>query len=451
MCIRDRYLPKPRWRVRVATFVGDVADRAEEWLIYVTSSGEIRNIRHEVPEARPGASLEESAARQLAVAAVNDRFHLDAARGQVKEVSAKPQKQKARTDWTFTYTDATLAPLPQGEPRIDVDLAGDEIASVARYIYVPEEWERQQRAASTRNVVIQIAVAVVFGGLLLAAAIGGMVSWSRGRYTPRLFLAAAALVLAASAVDIANGWPTVVAGLSTSAPLPIQLLGILAVGVIGLSLLAAVVGLAIGALPHRLAALGTMPDRDALRLGIAVGLFGAAAGVLAGWLRAPAWAQFPPVGSLGSVVPLLAEAIDPIAGFLTRMAVVTATLLTIDRITRSWTRRQAAGLLALGVVGFLSAGVPVSAHAGGWALAGVIIAVAFAIAYATLLRFDITLVPVALGTMMAVGTLSRGAERPFPGALPGSIVAALLIAVLAWWWFGALRRAGRGLAVGSKQ
>jgi membrane protease YdiL (CAAX protease family) len=457
------YLPKPRWRVRVATFVGDVADRAEEWLMYVTSSGEIRNIRHTVPEARPGASLDEETARQHALAAVKERLGLDA--GQIKEVSAKPQKQKARMDWKFTYTDTTalaspkpqsgeagtlVSPKPQGgeggpqgEPRLDVELAGDEIASVARYIYVPEEWQRQQRAASTRNVVIQIAVAIVFGGLLLAAAIGGMVSWSRGRYTPRLFLAAAALVLTASAVDIANGWPTVVAGLSTAVPLPIQLLGILAVGFIGLSLLAAVVGLAIGALPHRLAALGTMPDRDALHLGIAVGLFGAAAGVLAGWLRTPAWAQFPSVGSLGAVVPLLAEAIDPIVGFLTRMAVVTATLLTIDRITRSWTRRQAAGLFALGVVGFLSVGVPVSAHTGGWALAGIIIGVAFAIAYATLLRFDITLVPVALGTMMAVGTISRGAQRPFPGALPGSIVAALLIAVLAWWWFRALRRAMR--------
>ena len=69
---------------------------------------------------------------------------------------------------------------------------------------MPEEWERQQRAASTRNIVIQIAISVVFGGLLLAAAIGGMVAWSRGRYAPRLFLAAAAMVLVASAVNVAQ-------------------------------------------------------------------------------------------------------------------------------------------------------------------------------------------------------------------------------------------------------
>lgn len=447
------YLPKPRWRVRVATFEGDVADRAEEWLTYVTASGEIRNVRHTVPEARAGASLDEATARQRALAAVKERIGLDPA--QIKEVSARPEKQTARMDWKFTYTDTTvaLAPpkpqsgeggLPQGEPRIDVDLAGDEVASVARYIYVPEEWERRQRAGSTRNIVIQIAMSVVFGGVLLAAAIGGMIKWSRGQYAPRVFLAATALVLVASVIDLANEWPSVLASLSTSAPLPIQLLGIIAVGFIGLGLLAAIVGLAIGALPSKLAGMARMPEGDALRLGIAAGLFGAAAGAVASWLRTPEWAQFPAVGALGSVVPILAEAIDPITGFLTRLAVMGATLLTIDRLTSSWTRRRFAGCLALAVIGFLSAGVPASANIGGWALAGALVAAALAAAYATLLRFDITLVPVALGTMMAVGVLARGAQRPFPGALPGSLAAALVVAVLAYYWLKALRSVRSG-------
>ena len=126
-------------------------------------------------------------------------------------------------------------------------------------------------------------------------------------------------------------------------------------------------------------------------------------------------------------------------GFLTRMAIVTTALLTLERITQSWTRRRAVGLAALGVLGFLSVGVPASAHVGGWALAGALIAVTLMVAYATLLRFDLTLVPVALGTMMAMGTLARCIQRPFPGALPGSVVAALLIGLLAYWWLTALR------------
>ena len=61
------YLPKPRWRVRIASFEGDIAERAEEWLVMVTASGEARNVRHTLPEGRAGASLDEAAARRLAI------------------------------------------------------------------------------------------------------------------------------------------------------------------------------------------------------------------------------------------------------------------------------------------------------------------------------------------------------------------------------------------------
>ena len=65
MLIGRTYLPAPRWYVRAAKFEGDVADRAEEWQMAVSAARETR-IQHLVPEGRPGASLEESAARQIA-------------------------------------------------------------------------------------------------------------------------------------------------------------------------------------------------------------------------------------------------------------------------------------------------------------------------------------------------------------------------------------------------
>ena len=49
------YLPKPRWRVRIASFEGDISERAEEWQVMVTASGEARNVRHTLPEGRAGA------------------------------------------------------------------------------------------------------------------------------------------------------------------------------------------------------------------------------------------------------------------------------------------------------------------------------------------------------------------------------------------------------------
>ena len=47
-------LAPPLWDVRYATFEGDVAARAEEWRITIEPDGGVRQIRHVLPEARPG-------------------------------------------------------------------------------------------------------------------------------------------------------------------------------------------------------------------------------------------------------------------------------------------------------------------------------------------------------------------------------------------------------------
>jgi hypothetical protein len=433
------YLPKPRWRVRVATFTGDIAERAEEWQLLVNDAAQVTNVRHVLPEGREGAALDEASARQLARRAVQARFGLSGA--QVKEISARPAKQKARTDWTFTFADATVAPLPQGEPRIDAAIAGDEVTAVSRYVFVPEGWERAQRAASTRNLAVRIAIGVVFGGLLLAAAIGGMMAWSHGHYAPRFFLAAAALMLAVSGAGLANGFPTVMASLPTAAPLMVQLIGAAAVALVGLTLVAAMIGLAVGALPRPLAVMDRLPDRDAVPLAIAAGCAGGGAAALAGILRTPAWAWFPDLQPLGTAVPLVDQAIGPIGGLMTRMAIVMAACTTLDRVTAAWTRRRAFAIAALAVVGFLSGGPPPGTDAVGWALAGLVTAAALVIAFVTLLRFDVTLVPLALAVMSAIGVVARAIQPPYPGALTGAVLGAAVLIGVAYLWFRALRRA----------
>ncbi len=440
------YLPAPRWNVRVAKFEGDVADRAEEWPMSISAARATR-IRHVVPEERPGASLEENTARQAAQAALAERTGLGVGEGQAREISARPQKLKARTDWTFTFADTTIAPLPQGEPRIDVFLAGSEVAHVGRYVRVPESWERSERAASTRNTILRILTGVVFGGLLVAAAVLGVIAWSRGRYAPRLFFATAAVMLVASVADAANGWPAVLASLQTALPLPLQILGVIGIGLVALTATASLAGLAIGALPHRLANAGELADRDALRLGVAAGLFAAAVSFAAVALRNPDWANAPRVQPLGAYVPILGIAIDPIAGFITRLAVLGSLFTYVHVWTAGWTRRRALGSIALAAAGFLGAGAPAGIHAGGWALAGLLSAAGVLVIFITLLRADLTMVPVTLGTMMAIGVLAGGAARPFPGALAGSILGAMLLGVVSWWWFRALRRARARMTV----
>ena len=410
-----RYLPAPGWSVRVATFVGDVADRAEEWGGIVSASGELRRLQHRVPEDRAGPSLGENEARAIAVRALSERRGLDVAGGQAKEVSATSSKLKARTDWTFTFADLTIAPLPQGEPRIAVEIAGDEVVADRPFVFVPEAWERQQRAAGTRDLIIRIVDTCVFAGLLVGAAILAMMAWSRREYTPRLFVLAAAIMLLVSAARSFNNYPTVLAALTTAAPLQLQILGVIGVGLVGLTISAVLVGLVLGAIPRRLANAGALPDAEALRLGVAVGIFGAAAAAAAALLRSPSWLRAPDVAAAGTAVPLLQSALDPITRVLMASALLLAATVTVDQWTAGWTRRRIAGGALLAIVGIAAAGVPQSVHLGGWALAAVTIAAALVVAYVSVLRFDLTMVPLALGTMTAVSALvrARGAALPW--------------------------------------
>lgn len=433
------YLPAARWFVRAAKFEGDVAERAEEWQVAVQASGEIR-IQHLLPEGRPGASLDETAARQIALTGLAERTGLKVADGQAREISARPVKLKARTDWTFTYGDTTQPPLPTGELRIDVVLAGDEVTRVARYVFVPEEWARSRRAADTRNTILRIGAGLVFGGVLVAAAVLGMIAWSRGRYAPRLFLAAAAVVLIASLIAVANRWPTVLASLLTAIPLPLQIFGVIGIALVVLTITASLDGLAIGALPGRLAGTGQLPAADALLLGIAAGSFGAAVSIGAAAVRMPEWAEAPNLTALGTFVPVLALAIDPVSSLIMRIAVLVSLLAAVTAATAGWTRRRIPGVLGLVLTGFLAAGTPAGLHAGPWAAAGGIMAASLLVVYVTLLRADLTMTPLALGTMMAVGAIAAGVQRPFQGAFAGSILAAVIVLVVSWWWFGALRR-----------
>jgi hypothetical protein len=435
------YLPAPGWSVRIATFQGDVADRAEEWAVLIAADGRVLRVRHTLPEDRPGPSLEERDARALAVKAVSERLGLDAARGQIKEVSARPSKLKARTDWTFTFADTTITALPQGEPRIDVGIAGDEVVFARPYVFVPEEWERKQRAAGTRDLIIRIADIMVLAGLLVGAAVLAVMAWSRRRYAPMLFVSAGGLMLVLSLAGLANTWPSLIANVPTEAPLQLALLGVVGIGAVGLLIRASLVGLALGAVPHRLTLSGELPQADATRLGIAVGLSGAAAAAIAAAVNAPQWAQSPSIEAAGALIPVLQAAVEPAIRVLMATAVMLPTLLTVDHLTMGWSRHRVLGALLLLLVSFAAVGVPATTNSLGWLLAMAALGVTLILAYVTVLRFDLSMVPLAVGTMTAVGALARGAGRVYPGALAGSLIGAVLAAALGWWCFDAVRKA----------
>ena len=112
---------------------------------------------------------------------------------------------------------------------------------------------------------------------------------------------------------------------------------------------------------------------------------------------------------------MLQAALEPAIRVLMATAVMLPTLLTVDHLTMGWRRHRVVGALLLALVGFAAVGVPATTNSMGWLIAIAALGAALIVAYVTVLRFDLSMVPLAVGTMTAAGALARGAGRAHPG------------------------------------
>ena len=212
-------LAPPLWDVRFARFDGDVAERAEEWRVTVDRR------RHACgrsgtccPRRAPGARLARDAALALARAArCASGSALDPAALHAAS-RADETKRPARTDWTFTFADPRVDVGKGGEARMQVALAGDEVASAGRFVYVPEAWQRAERERDGRLQIAKIAAALAVRARRARGARLCGAQLERGHCDTRALLIVGALAFAAAAIDLANGGPTSRCACTTTEP-----------------------------------------------------------------------------------------------------------------------------------------------------------------------------------------------------------------------------------------
>ena len=424
------YLGVPRWLVRYARFEGDVAVRAEEHLVWVDADGTVARRVHRLAEGAAGASLAEEDARKLAANALG---RLGDAAG-LREISAESARRPARTDWTFTFRDEAAGDLAGGEARVAVEIAGDEVADPRRYVFLPEEWRRADEQRQATLSIGAIASSIVLGLVLVAGAVLAVVRWTRGAFDIRVALAAAGLSLGAAVVAMANNWPTLMSSLSTAQPLPLQVGIGVAGGLIGGGLLAVLLGLLAG----HTAVLATAEPADrkpAVRTGVALGLGFLGALALAGTVLdapLPAWSAY---GPASSVIPAVAAALGPVSGYLLLTLVALLVVTAVDTLTAQWTRRRAAGAVALVLVGGLLAPGTAPYDLVSWAAAGLLGGALLLGAYVWVLRARPALVVLAAAAMTIPNLVQAGLEQAYGGALLGSLAGAAAVSVLAWRWF----------------
>jgi len=431
------YLPPPRWTVRAVTFTGKWNERAEEWMAEVGGSGAVLRARHRLPQDRLGPALDEDSARIIARAAVRERLRLDPLA--LREISAKSTSLPARRDWTFSWADTASHALRQGQARLSVEIAGREVVDARRFVFVPEDW---MRAYTSRQSVLQILSAIrlsMVGAVAMAGVVVAIVLWSRRRYPARIAWILFGVFAAAGVVRLVNNWPAIVARFSTAQPYDLQRATGIVASVVALLLSAAVLALFTGFAHGRALEAQGGGRRAPWWLGVATGC--AVAGVvrvlsIAARREVPSWPDYLPAQAL---VPPLASALAPISGVLGLGAFLLTMFAILHRMTDGWTRQR----LALGALLFLVAGLTTPFGSADtvalWVESVVLSGLLAVVAYAIILRFDLTLLPIVAGTIAALSGVRTIQLRPYPGAALGGALELIVAIVVATLWTRALR------------
>jgi hypothetical protein len=432
------YLREPAWYVRRARFEGDVAERAEEYGLWYDGDGELIRYRHTVPEARPGDELEEDAARALAHDMLRSTWKLDPTA--LEEISAEPEQQPERRDWKMVFSDPDGYSLEQGDGRIAVHLAGGEVVDGYRFVHVPEEWERAERNRRTLAGVIQAVCTLVMVLAFLAGAIAAMVRWSRGRFAPGSFVTFGVLLLVLGVIGVANSWPVITSTFSTAQPYQLQA----AVGAAGslMAMLVMAIGIALNiGFVHRW--LPAQPGEGRVgSLAAGVGLGAVVAGLLAlgsGIGTAPE-PTLGPYQTAGAVMPLVDAALDPISSWISMSTLMLLVLGLVHSLGRAWSRLRVPLAALTLLFGLILAGSSGAESVVRWLGTGLAVGVLLLVGYVLVLRFHMALVPVAVAAVTMLGALRQGVMGVFPGAVAGSVVAAVLVGVLAYYWLVRLTR-----------
>ena len=430
------YLAGPRWRIRYARFEGDVATRAEEYIVWVGPDGVAKRRQHRLAENAAGAALSEEEARALARQALAGT----GVAASLSEVSAAESRQRARRDWTFTFRDGTVGDLAGGEARVAVEIAGDEVVDTRRYVFLPEEWRRADDRRRTMLSIADIASGIVMGLLLVAGAILAVVRWTRGAFDLRIALAVAGIDLVIGVTAIGSSWPVLVSDLSTAQPLPLQLSVSIVGGLIGAGLIATLLGLLAG----HTAVLATGGSADnpaaAVRAGLVVGLGscgGLAVAETALGGSVPPWSVY---GPASAPVPWLAAAIGPVHEYLMLALAALLVVTLANTLTGHWRYRQVTAGVALVFVGALLAPGTSPGDLLSWAVVGLLSGALLIGAYLWVLRDRPALVVPAAAAMTVPSVLDRGLDQAYDDALIGSLLGAAVVSYIAWLWFAHLRR-----------
>ncbi len=432
------YLTPPCWQFRFVRFTGEVAERAEEYQVSIAADGEPFAVFHQLPEARAGKNLEEAAAREIADAAIREHYRKEP--GQLKRVSAEAARHPARTDWVFVAADPEDYRLGSGEARIVVEIAGDEVTGVYRYLHVPEEWERKETNRRSFLGILKNLCAVPISLLYLYAVAAAIFGLGRKTFPPAVFGKIFVLFFVLGLAAFVNRWPVRAAFFSTAEPLNHQVFNIIAGSWAVMMFFSAAQALVLGWAHGETRRRSRNPVRPGAWTGFALGT------LIYGWMTfldrfdpvlSPSWAEY---SAAGTLFPVLDVVLDVCLRVLEETGILLLFFAAAGQLTGNWSKRKIPGFLFLLLIGLFAAGTELTENVPFWIISGLARGLTLFVAYRFIFRFQPALIPPAAAAMVILEQIRQASVGAYPGAIAGSLLGIVLAAALALFWFRLLSR-----------
>jgi hypothetical protein len=434
--LNNSYLHPPRWDVRFVGVGAPVEDRAEEYQLRFSRPDVVTRYRMILPEDRAGATLTETEARELAEAEAMSRFGYQA--GSLQLISATESSRPARTDWRVVFADIQGYPLERGQAHIAIYISGDLISGYERFVDIPEEWTREIREQQSTISAIRIGSTILITILGVGVIVTAIVRWARRDFDTAAFTFVAVALTSLAIVDSWNSWPVIVHSFNTVAPWTNQLYSTLAGMVIGLLLLATLLGLCAGLIRswkfrQPLADISASPVSSLILAAGPVLLIAGLRALYGAFTEQtePSWGLVAPGAA---TFPVLAGLTGPFQSFMTALILLGILFGWIHQFSNGWTRRRISSTALLMLAGFTLA-VMGSQSVAQWITTGLIVCLVFVLAYVFILRHQIALIIPAAGLQTMIQQIDRLVSPMYPGAAIAAFLSICLVGVASWWLY----------------
>jgi len=435
------YLTPPHWIVRFAKFEGPLNERAEEYIFAFHPNGSLLRSMHKLPEALALPTISRDEAITRALKTIEHQFNISPA--SLEEVSVQATKQPNRTDWIVTYKDSTPPTLSQGQARISVHIAGNEVIDSYRSIHVPEKWTRTEdnmlllASIITKLCQLAIYVLLIFGSLITIR------TWGTFQTPTSLLLLIGLIVI--FMFELCNAYPVKVFSFITSQPFSDQLFRTFGITSILLLLRAALLAISISfvtALAQH--SFFTRTGWSAL-LGISIGIFFAGfQSLLIALLpsMAPTWANYTP---LQFISPLAVGINSLILNYITLTVLLLFGIIALQSASFV-TRNKLWGSLFFLFLGFISSGIMFADNLPLFIANGCITGTTFSVLYYLLLRSTYTLIPLATASYLILGQLQEAYFNNYIHSFLIHGAASAIVIVIAWIWYTAINSHTKALS-----